>query len=267
MSKKRMNISTKLVDTQSDAQIKEQLKEARASLSKLIEDAPETFAGPSSSDIPHPSDILGIFDHIHIYEPPNHGTPFSKVFSTARLANFQDVSELVMNVLEQAESKGVIFEYKDMPKRVMFPLRLDGRPIGKITILDNPKPVIRIAYTYDDFSIWSILSQEITLKILATIDAVYGVDLQGTNKHPPRKLETCRDLPETDKTLKKWKKSYLIIQKTKQQYQERYDDGDTENPEPTVNDIIEALKYEGIKYSGRHIQNIVNAGNAGCLDD
>ena len=115
-----------------------------------------------------------------------------------------------------------------------------------------------------------------SIKITATAQRTYPEDYLSELIEEARKKwagtlpEKVKDipswLPKKRNTLEKWKKAYSVILSTKDRFQESYDNGDTDNPEPKIDDYGDALKEKGIKYSDRQLRTIIKAGEHGHLD-
>ncbi|MCG3209828.1 MAG: hypothetical protein FOGNACKC_03455 [Anaerolineae bacterium] len=72
--------------------------------------------------------------------------------------------------------------------------------------------------------------------------------------------------PKTEKALKKYRVAYGIIKKKKKEYKTDYDNGDTNNPKPTINDLRDAISLKlGVAYSARQIRRIIQAGENGWV--
>ncbi len=97
----------------------------------------------------------------------------------------------------------------------------------------------------------------------ALIEAVLG---DGGERDVATKVEDENiDLPKKPRTLQKWKRAYAIICQTRENFLNAYDEGKTDDPTPKAADYIDALKAEQITYTGRQINKIMKAGDAGLL--
>jgi hypothetical protein len=75
------------------------------------------------------------------------------------------------------------------------------------------------------------------------------------------------NLPKSLRAMEKWKKSYLIIQQLNKKYTKLYRDGATENPQPSMEDYVDAIKNKwGFVYSTRTIRKIIKAGDQGYFN-
>lgn len=72
-------------------------------------------------------------------------------------------------------------------------------------------------------------------------------------------------LPKKPKTLNKWRETYSIVLKVREDYSTLYENDDTDDPTPRMEDYIEALKAEGKKYGKKQLRKIINAGDADNL--
>jgi hypothetical protein len=75
--------------------------------------------------------------------------------------------------------------------------------------------------------------------------------------------------PEQPQTLEKWRKSFQVILKTREEYSQRYENMDTEEPNPSIDDLRDALATMpewGKKPSRSTVQRIKKAGDIGWLD-
>ncbi len=73
--------------------------------------------------------------------------------------------------------------------------------------------------------------------------------------------------PKKPKTIVKWKQEYAIFEQLREEYKYQYAEGNTDNPEPNIEDFIEAIaNNKGKKYSKRHIRDVIKAGDNGWLD-
>ncbi|MBN1992833.1 MAG: hypothetical protein JW953_09010 [Anaerolineae bacterium] len=78
-------------------------------------------------------------------------------------------------------------------------------------------------------------------------------------------IEQKAFLPIKQATIQKWKKAYSIVIETRTEYQNSYENLETETPIPKISDLLDALKAQGIQYSDRQLREIIKAGDAGQL--
>lgn len=73
--------------------------------------------------------------------------------------------------------------------------------------------------------------------------------------------------PKTQRAVEKWQTAFSIIQATRQEFRELYDGFDTKEPEPSIEDLRDALAEQmGIsKPSRRWVVNVKTAGQKGWL--
>ena len=74
--------------------------------------------------------------------------------------------------------------------------------------------------------------------------------------------------PKTPGKVSDWKEAFAIIGKVRQEYRVRYENLDAEDPEPSVDDLRDAIAYEMHKKrpSAKWVRNVIKAGENGWLD-
>lgn len=75
-------------------------------------------------------------------------------------------------------------------------------------------------------------------------------------------------LPARPETRERWKKRYRCLVECHKIYRERYDSGDTDDPEPKMADYVDYLASEegtGEKLDESTVRRVKKAGDAGCL--
>lgn len=75
--------------------------------------------------------------------------------------------------------------------------------------------------------------------------------------------------PKTPQTREKWRSSYALIRDRRREYKEEYDQGDTEEPNPLIDDLRDALALMPEwkkKPSASTVRRIAKAGDTGWLN-
>jgi hypothetical protein len=96
---------------------------------------------------------------------------------------------------------------------------------------------------------------------------------QAKSSKPGRKTETRNSkaqtvyIPRNEIALKRWKKAWRVIKKTREEYAQLHEDNERENPNPKIDDLRTALfKKMKWKPSERTVYRIIAAGNEKLLD-
>lgn len=73
-------------------------------------------------------------------------------------------------------------------------------------------------------------------------------------------------VPKDIETKKIWQNAYKVVIKTRERFREEWDNGTTDNPDPTIKDFRDAIAREVKSYEERHVRRIIKAGDAGILN-
>ena len=110
-------------------------------------------------------------------------------------------------------------------------------------------------------------------KIIARLEQITSVHVlsdesTGNVKRDREQItkESETYIPQRDAALKRYRKAYPILDKTRDRFRKEWDEGNTENPSPRIDDYRDALAFEiGYKPSEKTVRRILNAGDAGLL--
>lgn len=104
--------------------------------------------------------------------------------------------------------------------------------------------------------------------ILEELLAFLCVDFPDELAIPNGEAERDKLPVKKKKTRKNWAKVFQIYLKLKEEYQDYYYEGSTDDPDPNYSEIREALIEAGHKpYSDKRLRTIIEAGNEGLLDE